>query len=59
MRVLENNFTNRFTTIYDMQMPSRYVRSSDNFGYSKDVLVMGDDLKGRDCIIINDMIDTV
>ena len=49
----------RFATICDKYSPARYVREISEVGYSKDVTFLGDDPNGRDCIIIDDFIDTV
>eukprot|EP00826_Nyctotherus_ovalis_P043304 TRINITY_DN4544_c0_g4_i2.p1 TRINITY_DN4544_c0_g4~~TRINITY_DN4544_c0_g4_i2.p1 ORF type:complete len:175 (+),score=32.39 TRINITY_DN4544_c0_g4_i2:995-1519(+) len=45
-----------FATIYDKNAPTRYVRTTAEHNYSKDVKYLGDDPKGRDCIIIEDFI---
>ncbi len=47
-----------YTTICDKFSRPRYVRSM-GVGYSSDVMLIGDDVKDRDCIIVDDMIDTV
>ncbi len=49
----------RFATICDKYSPPRYIREIKDVGYSKDVTFLGDNPEGRDCIIIDDLIDTV
>lgn len=48
-----------FATIFDKYAPPHNLRETGEFAYSKHVQYLGDDPKGRDCIIIEDYLNSV
>lgn len=51
--------TSGITTICDKELRPRRIRTTGDFHYTDETLVLGDDPRGRDCIIVDDMMDTV